>query len=144
MEWSEFVEAATTTSWFTYLGTADAAGHPHVSMVAPGFTEATIWVATRPSSKKYRNLAENPAVAFHWPAQPGGPGELFASGGATLRASAADRHELWVSGVMPYDLHQFWSGPDDQDLAIVEVRIARAGLTGPDLVTRRWHPTSSP
>ena len=38
MDWSSFVQAASATNWFAYLGTADDSGRPHVSVVAPGFS----------------------------------------------------------------------------------------------------------
>jgi general stress protein 26 len=140
MLWSEFVAGASASSWLTYLGTADAAGHPHVSVVAPGFSDGVIWAATRRSSKKFRNLVENPAIAFHWPVASGGPGEMFARGTATLRVSADEVAGVWAAGVMPYDLTSFWKGPDDPELAFVETRVERASMIGPDFVTKVWAP----
>lgn len=139
MEWDEFVSAATATSWVTYLGTTSADGSPHVSVVAPGFTEGSLWFATRQSSKKFRNLVDDPAAAFHWPVgNPEAPGELIADGVARLFVSAEDRSRLWESGILPYDMAGFFGSPGNPDLAFVEVGIASARLLGPDFVARRW------
>lgn len=123
----------------TYLGTTSADGSPHVSVVAPGFTEGSLWFATRQSSKKFRNLVDDPAAAFHWPVgNTEAPGELIANGIARLFISAEDRSRLWESGILPYDMAGFFGSPDNPDLAFVEVEIASARLLGPDFVARRW------
>ena len=136
MDWSGFVEAATATNWFTYLGTADGSGRPHVSVVAPGFSEGAVWFATRPGSKKLRNISENPQVGFHWPVGGQGPGELAAWG--TARIHPTDEHDrIWNAGIFTYDLAQFFGSPDSPDLAFVEVAIDRARLMGPDFAADR-------
>ena len=141
MDWDAFVEAATQTSWLTYVGTSDREGNPHVAVVAPGFTHGTVWFATRRRSKKCRNLLVNPKVAFHWPVGLGqGPGELAAWGRAELHDSQRERRSLWDSGVMPYDLAQFFQTPDNPDLVFVESPIRRARLLGADFVSDIWTP----
>lgn len=141
MEWSELRDAATALGWIAYLGTADAAGRPHVSVVAPGLgTEGTIWFATRSSSKKARNLAINPHVAFHWPTGGAGPGELVAFGEATLRDTQADRDRLWDAGILTFDPSGFFGSRDNPDLAFVEVAVRRARLLGSDFVPQVWVP----
>lgn len=139
MEWSEFVEAASSISWLCYVGTADADGAPHVAAVAPGFEEGVIWFATRRASKKARNLAVNPAVAFHWPVGgTSGPGELAARGTASVHAGRDDVERIWHSGVMPYDLASFFAGPGNPDVVFVETAVRRARLLGPDFRSRVW------
>ena len=141
MDWDTFVAAATEISWLTYVGTSDSEGNPHVAVVAPGFTEGTVWFATRRQSKKHRNLTANPKAAFHWPVGLGtGPGELAAWGSVELHDSEAERQRLWDSGVMPYDLAQFFQSPDNPDLVFVESNIARARLLGADFVPQVWVP----
>ena len=137
MDWAGFVEAATATDWLTYLGTADAAGRPHVSVVATGFSDRSVWFATRPSSKKLRNISENPQVGFHWPVAGGGPGELAAWGTAIVHPR--DEHDrIWNSGIFTYDLAQFFGSPENPDLAFVEVVVERARLMGPDFTADRY------
>lgn len=137
MDWSSFVDAATAINWITYLGTADASGNPHVSVVAPGFSDGSVWFATRPSSKKLRNITENRRVGFHWPVGGQGLGELAAWGSATIHST--DEHErIWTSGFFGYDLSQFFGSPDNPDLAFVETTIDRARLMGPDFKADRY------
>jgi general stress protein 26 len=137
MDWFEFVEAATAIDWITYLGTADASGRPHVSVVAPGFSEGSVWFATRLASKKFRNIEVNPKVGFHWPIGGQGPGELAAWGRATIHAR--DEHSrIWNSGNFTYDLAQFFGSPENPDLAFVEVTIDRARLMGPGFEADRY------
>ncbi len=139
MDWDEFVRAAKEVSWITYVGTADSDGHPHVAAVAPGFTHGTVWFATRRESKKYRNLMVNPHAGFHWPVGTGsGPGELACWGVARLDDSDEGRSRLWSSGILPYDMTQFWKSPDNPSLVFVETAVTRARLLGPDFVPRVW------
>jgi general stress protein 26 len=137
MDWAEFVEAATAINWLTYVGTADVAGRPHVSVVAPGFSEGSVWFATRKESKKLRNIAENPQVGFHWPVGAGGPGEL-AAWGTSVMHSGSERDRIWNSGIFRYDLAQFFGSPDNPALVFVEVSIDRARLMGPDFTPNRY------
>lgn len=139
MEWTEFETGARQTSWVAYLATADRTGRPHVAPVAPGFSDGTLWVATRRSSTKFRNLTENTSVALHWPVTGGaGPGEIFARGTARLWSTEADRIRLWAEAPMPYDLSQFFGTPDNADLAFVEISVSDASILGPDIQRRRW------
>lgn len=140
MEWSRFVDAAQSNGWYAFLGTADRAGRPHVSVVAPGFAaEGSIWFATRASSKKGRNLSANPEVGLHWPLQEGGLGEVAAWGVAKVWSSAADRRRLWNSAILPYDPSGFFQTPDNPDLVFVEVELARGRLLGPGFVREVWN-----
>lgn len=138
VRWDEFVDAAQAISWTVNLGTADVAGVPHVSVVATGFTEGSLWFATNRTSKKIRNLRANPSVAFHWPLGGGGPGELVARGSAVIHDSEEDRRRLWAAGIMPYDLGAFFGSPDNESMVFVEVLVESARLLGPDFVADRW------
>lgn len=137
MDWPAFVEAAKAINWVAYLGTASGDGKPHVSVVAPGFSEGAVWFATRPASKKLRNIRENPNVGFHWPVGGQGPGELAAWGTAIIHPT--DEHDrIWTAGIFTYDLAQFFGSPDSPDVAFVEVTIDRARLMGPGFVADRY------
>lgn len=129
MEWDEVVDAAQRSGWTVYVGTADAQGRPHVAVVAPGFTDGTVWFATLASSKKCRNLRQNDAVAFHWPVgNADAPGELAAWGSATVHDTDEDRTRIWHAGIMPYDLAGFFGDPGNADLVFVEAAVQRARL----------------
>lgn len=129
MNWDEVVDAARRSGWTTYLGTADARGRPHVAVVAPGFSDGTVWFATLSWSKKCRNLRVNDAVAFHWPVgNTAAPGELAAWGSATLHDTDEDRRRIWDAGIMPYDLTSFFGEPGNAELVFVESVVRRARL----------------
>jgi hypothetical protein len=129
MEWDEVVDAATRSGWTTYIGTADAAGVPHVAVVAPGFTDGTVWVVSRAWARKRRNLREYTRVAFHWRVgDAAAPGELAAGGAATRHESDGGLRTLWDAGIMPYDLNGFFGSPDETDAVFVEVAVQRARL----------------
>lgn len=141
MTWDEFVQGASAVSWLVYVGTAQANGRPHVAPVSPGFTEDTIWFATRTGSRKFRNLSENPRAAFHWPVGgTEGPGELFARGTATLYTALEDRQRLWSAGVLSYDPAGFFGSPETPDLAFVETSVEYASILGPDFQRRTYRP----
>ena len=140
MDWNEFVEAATSTSWVTYIGTADASGVPHVAVVAPGFESGSVWFATNRSSKKFRNLEQNGSVAFHWPVGSGGVGEVAAWGSASLHTSAAACRRIWDAGIFEYDLGSFFGSPDNEQVVFVEVTIAEARLVGAGFEVDRYRP----
>lgn len=138
MEWSAFVDAATSTGWVAYLATADDAGRPHSSVIAPGFSDGTIWFGTRVASKKFRNLLVNPVVAFHWSVTDGGAGEASAAGRASLHQTANQRRAVWESGVFAYDLGGFFGSPENDEMAFVECHISSALVVGPDHIALRY------
>ena len=139
MDWERFVEAAKASSWVTYLGTIDSDGCPHVSVVAPGFSQGSVWFGTRRRSKKFRNLLANSAASFHWPVgNHDAPGEVIARGVATLFETAEDRKRLWEADVLGYDMSGAFGSPDNEDLAFVEVKVGVARLLRADFVAERW------
>lgn len=140
LTWQEFAGGARACGWVAYVATADASGRPHVGVVSPGFADdGVIWFGTRPGTTKTRNLRDRREVAFHWPiGSTDAPGECFARGTATLHTDALARQQVWDSGVMPYDLRQFFGSPDNDDHLFVEVLVTSASILGPDFVRRRW------
>jgi general stress protein 26 len=138
MDWPSFVNAASSLSWVAYFGTADRDGRPHVSAVSPGFSPETMWVATRPASKKARNVAVNPNVAFHWPVGVEGPGELVAFGTATIHLDRRAVTRIWNAGHMTFDLESFFGPRDEADVAFIEIAVGRARLLGPDFRPSVW------
>lgn len=139
MTWDELVAAAHEISWITYVATADGSSRPHVAPVSPGFTEHTVWFASRASSRKVRNIRTNPAVAFHWPVG-SGPGELFVRGRAVVHDSPEARHRLWTDANLPFDPGGFFQSPDNPDLVFVETAAEYGSLLGPGFTRDVWKP----
>ena len=75
MDWETFVAGAQAVGWVTYVGTSDGDGSPHVAVVAPGFTEGTIWFATRYVVKQVSESDGKPehrfSLASWWRLWPG-------------------------------------------------------------------------
>jgi general stress protein 26 len=143
MTWDDVVAAATAIDRVAYAATCDADGRPHVAPVIPGFGAGTLWFAGRRSSRRARNLTENPQMAIHWPVTTGsGPGELFVRGTATIHDSDEERRRLWTEAPLPYDPADFFGNPDDADVVFVEVSVASASLRGPGMSRAVWSPTS--
>lgn len=141
MDWEEAVAAAHAISWVCYIGTADESGRPHVSVVAPGFTQGSLWAGTRPGTKKIRNLRQNPRASFYWPVHTGtGPGELTMRGVATIHEDLATKQHTWENVSFLYNLESFWQTPNNPDMVFIEVAIERASLLGPDFVRKVWKP----
>jgi general stress protein 26 len=138
MEWDEVVDAATSISWVVAFATAGGDGRPAVSFVAPGFADGRIFVGTRPSTRKVRNLAQNAAVSMHWPVTTGGPGQLFVRGTGVVRSTPERKQAIWNNGGWNYDLAQFFQSIDNPDLVFIEVVPSYASLLGPDFETQVW------
>ncbi len=143
MTWDDIVAAAAAIDRVAYAATCGADGRPHVAPVIPGFGAGTMWFATRRSSRRARNLAENPNVAIHWSVTSGsGPGELFVRGTAAIHDSDEARHRLWTEAPLPYDPAGFFGNPDDADVVFVEVSATYASLRGPGMSRAVWSPSS--
>lgn len=140
MVWNDVVAAADELGWPAYLGTADTSGRPHVSVVAPGMTDATVWVATRRGTRKLANIAANPHVFLHWSVGGEGPGELFIRGTAAIHDGEHERRRLWTEANLPYDPDAFFGGPDNDDVVFVRIDVTVARLLGPDGARMTWSP----
>jgi len=138
MEWRDVEITAESLGWPAYLGTGDGGGRPHVSVMAPGFGERTLWFATRRGSRKLANIAANDQVFVHWAVGREGPGELFVRGIATVHDSAEKRRRLWTEAHLPYDPSGFFGSPDNDDVVFVRVDVTMARLLGPDFSRRVW------
>lgn len=119
------------------LATASAAGRPHVSVISPAVEGDGLWFATTLSSKKARNLAENPRVALMWRPQ----AEVYLTGAAALVTDEVEKGRLWESGLFAFNLAAFWGSPANPELVFVQVAPESAAVLtmGADgLARRRW------
>ena len=142
MDWYDVVDAARSISWVTAFSTAGGDGRPAVSFVAPGFADNKVFVGTRPTTRKIRNLAENAHVSMHWPVTTGGPGQLFIRGTAVVRSTPEAKKAIWNNGGWSYDLSQFFQAVDNPDLVFIEVHPTYASLMGADFETTTWRPAT--
>jgi general stress protein 26 len=127
MEWSEVVDEARRISSQAYLATIDRAGVPHIAFVAPGFGDQAIWVASDAGTAKVRHIQANPGVALHWPVDATTTNrQLLVTGVAAMCHDPAIRVRAWEGGFFPWDLGSWYRGPDDIDLAIIEISPRKA------------------
>lgn len=120
LEWSQVVETARRSGAEAYLATVDSHGMPHIAVIAPGFGDERVWIATNHGSAKARNIAGHNAVALHWPVLDGVDLQVLVRGTAGLLEGAA-KARAWEARYFEWDVGQWYDGPDDPKLAIVEV-----------------------
>lgn len=120
-------DVAPQLSGLANMATASATGVPHVAIVAPVLDGPALWIFTRRSSHKARNLAANPGIALMW--RPGA--EIYLQGVADLVDDPADKARLWSRTDLPFDPAGFFGSPDHPDFVLIRVRPHRAVVLGP-------------
>jgi general stress protein 26 len=121
MDWQEMSTHATGTA---HLGTATSSGRPHVSQVATWLEERAVWFATGRTSRKARNLLDNPFASLMWTPH----AELYVQGAAELIDDVDTKRRFWDAGVMGYDARSFWGEPETPTAVLVRVTPASAVL----------------
>lgn len=117
--WSEVVPHLTG---FAYLATVDAEGRPHASKVAPAVDGDWLWIATRASSRKARNIAATGRAALMWEPR----AEVYVDADAELVDDLATRERIWQSGLFPFPLESFFGSPDHPDFVLARLAPTRA------------------
>lgn len=107
-----------------HIATVRPDGSPHVAKVWPAVDGDTIWIGTRATSGKARNLRANPLAALMFEAQ----GEAYVSGEAELVDDIETKQRIWNSGIFPYPLAGFFGAPDRDDFVFLRFRPGRAIL----------------
>lgn len=126
MNWTD---AAAHATGLAHLATAAADGTPHVSMVSAALEGDVLWIGTRASSGKARNIAVNPRVALMWTPT----AELYVWGVAELVGDVDERRRVWTSGIFEFDLAPFFGAPERPNFVFVKVRpLAATLLTAAD------------
>lgn len=112
--WSQLVEHLTG---FAHLATVRADGRPHVSKVAPAVDGDALWIATRASSRKARNIAEWPHVALMFEPR----AEVYLDCDAHLVHGAETKQAIWTSGLFAFPLEGFFGSHDHPDFVLVRL-----------------------
>ena len=111
------------------MATVRPNGEPHLAVVSPGFVEDLLVVATWESSVKGRNLRAGSGVMFHWAVnEQTGNDMLLLRGAPHITDDPKRRRRLWEMKPLPYDLTDWYQGPDDPQLLWVEVTPTHASL----------------
>jgi general stress protein 26 len=134
MDWSELTSHMTGLA---HIATADVAGRPHVSVVSAVVEGETIWVFTRASSAKARNLRQNPQISMLWsPAA-----EVYLHGSVTIIDRVEHKRRVWTSGLLPYDPAQFFGTPENPDVVLLKIAPVSALVVTMDasgIAQHRW------
>lgn len=106
-----------------HLSTVSADGSPHVSKVAFGLDGDRVWLATRRSSAKARNLRANGSLALM---AEGNSAETYVWGRAEAVEDRTEIERVWHGGVFPFDLAGFFGSPDNPDVQFFRITPQRA------------------
>ena len=136
MDWED-VAALIRDGGTPRLATTGADGWPHASQVMVGVEGDHLWLVTGTTSRKARNLRENPRAALVWTPKE----EVYVRARAELVDDQAERRRVWLSGVLPYDPVPFFGSADDPANTFVRLVPESAvvfaqGDTG--VVRHRW------
>lgn len=127
--WSDVATQAERLGPDCFLATVTPDGAPHLAVVSPGFVDGVIIVATGEGSVKARNLRAGSGAIFHWVVrEETGNDMLLVRGDPHLVEDAGRSRELWEKDCLPYDLGDWYEGPDDPALLWVEIVPSYASL----------------
>lgn len=112
-----------------YLATIDR-GRPKVRVVFPGFESERVWIATKPSFAKTRQIEFDPHVELFWETGASRPApHLTVTGTARLVTDACEKVRVCNAKVFGYDLAEFWpKGAASEDLILIEITPSRVEL----------------
>jgi general stress protein 26 len=119
MEWTD---VAAHLPGHAHIATVRADGSPHVAKVWPAVDGRTIWIGTRTTSGKARNLRVNPGAALMF--EPAG--EAYVSGEAEVVSDVATKQRIWDSGIFPYPMADFFGSADSDDFVLLKFTPRRA------------------
>jgi general stress protein 26 len=106
------------------LATCDG-DQPRVRTVSPVVEDDTpIWVTTRSTSRKVKQLRENPKICLAFVEPPDGDKAVTIIGEAQIIPDLEKRRRLWK--LAPFDLYEhFPGGPDSDDFCLLKVTVKR-------------------
>lgn len=116
---------------FAHLATVRPDGTPHVAKVSPALDGDVLWLATRSSSRKARNLAAHPHAAIMF--EPAA--EVYVRAEAEMVHDLDTKRRIWESGLFPFPLAVFFGSHDHHDFVLVRLTptsaiVMRQGETG--------------
>jgi general stress protein 26 len=106
------------------LATCDG-DQPRVRIVSPVVeNDMSIWVTTRSTSRKVKQLRENPKICLAFVEPPDGDKAVTVIGEAQIIADLEKRKRVWK--LAPFDLYEhFPNGPDSDDFCVLKIVIKR-------------------
>lgn len=113
----DWPEVAVNLTGFAHLATVRPDGMPHVAKVSPALDGDVLWLATRSSSRKARNLVAHPHAALMF--EPSA--EVYVRADAEMVHDLATKERIWNSGLFPFPLAMFFGTFDDPDFVLVRL-----------------------
>jgi general stress protein 26 len=106
------------------LATSDG-DQPRVRTVSPIVEDdMSIWVTTRSTSRKVKQLRENPKICLAFVEPPEGDKSATVIGEAEIIPDLEKKRRVWK--LAPFDLYQhFPGGPDSDDFCVLKIVIKR-------------------
>ena len=106
------------------LATCDG-DQPRVRTVSPIVEDdMSMWVTTRSTSRKVKQLRENPKICLAFVEPPDGDKAAIVIGEARIIPDIEKRKRVWK--LAPFDLYEhFPNGPDSDDFCLLKIVIKR-------------------
>ena len=114
MDWSD---VASHLTGIAHLATVTSGGDPHVSRVAPAIDGDTVWIATRATSAKARNVSAKPRAVVMW--APGAEAYVWAD--VDVVHDTPTKQRIWDSGVFSMPLAALFGSPDRDDFVLLRL-----------------------
>ena len=109
---------------YANLATCDG-DQPRVRIVSPVVeNDMSIWVTTRSTSRKVKQLQENPKICLAFVEPPDGDKAVTVIGEAQIIPDIQKKRRVWK--LAPFDLYEhFPDGPDSNDFCVLKIVIKR-------------------
>jgi general stress protein 26 len=106
------------------LATSDG-DQPRVRIVSPVVeNDMSIWVTTRSTSRKVKQLRENPKICLAFVEPPDGDKAVTVIGEARIIRDLEKKRRVWK--LAPFDLFEhFPDGPDSADFCVLKITVER-------------------
>ena len=120
----QIVSITKDNSLHAYLATCDG-DQPRVRPVSPIVEDdMSIWVTTRSTSRKVKQLRENPKICLAFVELPDGDKAVTIIGEALIIPDIRKKRRVWK--LAPFDLHEhFPDGPDSDDFCLLKIIVKR-------------------
>jgi len=120
----QIVSIMKDNSLHAYLATCDG-DQPRVRPVSPIVEDdMSIWVTTRSTSRKVKQLRENPKICLAFVELPDGDKAVTIIGEALIIPDIRKKRRVWR--LAPFDLYEhFPDGPDSDDFCLLKIIVKR-------------------
>jgi len=123
-EEQKIVSIMKENSLHAYLATCDG-DQPRVRPVSPIVEDdMSIWVTTGGTSRKVKQLRENPKICLAFVEQPNGDKAAIVIGEAQIIPDIGEKKRVWK--LANFDLYEYFpNGPDSDDFCLLKIVIKR-------------------